>query len=176
MNQRKAIGLSADEDRLLKELYIRWNIPIDQFEKRPHDLRALVDAFNAQSGRTDTTEDVMHFMKTRRKRGLWVKLGAGHKTSPSLSGMLSAEEGEILIDIYNKDVAAMGLGSDVLSYTPEVSKLIAKEFALRTRHRVPAHVLIAKLTEMRKRGLLPKVEPKSKDDGLGFSDIDDVAG
>src|SRR4051812_33920906 len=69
---RKSIALTEAENALLKRLYLRWGIPIDQYEKRPHDLAALLDTWNARSDRSDTTQDVMHYMKTRRKRGLWV--------------------------------------------------------------------------------------------------------
>ena len=72
-------------------------------------------------------------------------------------------------------IARHGLTMDVLAYDPEIADLIAKEFSACTGRIVPAHLLVAKLTALRKRGLLPKVEDRPKrDEDTGFMDIDDV--
>src|SRR5262245_45976841 len=95
--RRRSITLLAHEKRLLIVLYRRRRIPIDQFESRPDELAALTVEWHEQSGRKDTAGELLHYMRSQRKRGLWVRFDGAHKSVPTLPEM-SAEETEILVD------------------------------------------------------------------------------
>ncbi len=156
MNQRKqCIRLSTGERNLLVEHYLTNRIPIDQFEKRPQDLKRFVMEWADISGRNDSQEDLIHFMKTQRKCKKWVTFEGDHLKSPSLHGTLTDDETRILVDIYEENVASVGLGSDCLSHDSEIAALIEKEFYHRTRRKVAATILTAILTSLRKRKNLP---------------------
>jgi len=173
--RRKSVQLDAHDRPLLVEQYLRWRIPVDQFEKRPDDLRRFVEEWHQTSARKDTGEELIHYMRTQRKRNKWVTFDGAHDTAPPLP-KLTAEETEILVRIYTENVINMDCGSDVLAYEAEVAALIAKEFSLATNRVVPAHQLVAKLTALRKRGRLPKVGNKEREDKTieGFTDINEV--
>lgn len=171
-SRRKTIPLLPHEHAALKELYLVYRIPIDQYEQRPVDLRDFVEDWRAQTGRSDLAGELIHYMKAKRKQGKWVRLDGRHKTAPPPSLCLTAEQTETLVEIYEEHVIATGHCSDVLSENEELADLVAKEFAHRTRRRVPTAVLVARLTALRKRGLLPVVG--TREENLGFRDIDDI--
>jgi hypothetical protein len=114
-------------------------------------------------------------MRTQRMQGKWVRFDGAHLPVPTPSAF-SAEDIEALVSIYSEEVAAMGVGSDVLAYEDDIKQLIAKEFVDRRGRVVAADDLVAKLTALRKRGLRPKVavlpEISSKD--MGFEDINEA--
>lgn len=166
MQQRKqCLKLSSTERSLLIEHYLKSRIPIDQFEKRPQDLKRFVREWSTLSGRSDSPEDLIHFMKSQRKQSKWVTFEGTHLKSPTLVVTLSDEETAILVDIYEENVASVGLGSDCLSHDSEIAALIEKEFSHRTRRRVAANVLTAILTRLRKKKSLPRVRDSRSDDG-----------
>jgi hypothetical protein len=173
--RRKSIKLLAHERRILVELYLRWRIPVSQFKTRPDDKHAFVDEWNRLAGRNDAPGDVMHYMKTQRKRGLWVRLNRPQQ-APPLNAELTAEETEVLVDICRDNVTVLGNGSDTLDYDEDVAESIAKAFAEATGRVVPTHELVTKITALRKRGLLPRVkdQPPPPDDTVGFADIKDA--
>ena len=173
--RRKAIRLFEHEDRALKEDYLRRRIPVDQYVERPNDLAELTEEFNKTTGRGDTSDDIVHYMKNERKNGRWPTLDGNHTAKPKPLRELEPEHVEALIAIYEEDVVQMGHCSDELSYNSEITELIAKEFTARTHKRVPSSVLVAKLDQLRKRGLLPKADGRKASSSDGFSDIDDVA-
>jgi hypothetical protein len=164
--------LLPHEKQLLIELYLKWAIPIDQYETRTADLAALTAEWNRLSGRSDSPEEVLAYMRSQRKQAKWVKLGDKAKPAPATVD-LTAEETEGLVNIFNENEDMIDKGSDALAYDPEVADLIAKEFAAQTGRIVPANLLVAKLTALRKRGLLPKKECRPPK-GAGWDDIDRV--
>ena len=85
----------------------------------------------------------------------------------------TAEDIEVLAAIYAENVVVMGVRSDVLAYKDVLKALIAKEFTVRTCRVVHADDLVAKLTALRKRGLLPKAtERQPVDPDIGFGGIE----
>ncbi len=79
----------------------------------------------------------------------------------------------MLVGIYRENVSSIELGSDSIGYDEEIADLIAKEFAAEAGRIVPPGDLVATLTALRKRGVLPKVD-KLRLDGseeIGFGDI-----
>jgi hypothetical protein len=174
--KRKSIKLLDHERQMLIELYLRWRIPIDQFENRPEELSEFTAEWRRLSQRTDTAPDLIHYMRSLRKRGLWVRLEGASATPPALPEM-TAEETEVLVNIFYEHVTMLASGSDVLAYDDEIGKLIAKEFLAATERYIPPYQLIAKLTALRKRGLLPKVSDQDvSGDDVGFDDIDEAVG
>lgn len=181
--RRSSIKLLEHELKLLKEMFLTWRIPIDQFDSRPDELAQFTEVWNDATGRNNSGSELVHCMKTFRKRGLWVRLDGNYSSAPPLPE-LSAEETEALVDIFYEHVTMLENGSDVLSYDDEISTLIAKEFAAASGRFVHAHELVAKLTALRKRGLLPKVglrghasattDPDDSCEDIGFSDIVEV--
>src|SRR5258706_6575789 len=123
----KSMQLLAHEKQLLIELYLKWAVPVDQYETRTADLAALTAEWNKSSGRTDQPEDVLAYMRRQRKRALWVKLGDKAKAAPPTIE-LTAEETESLVNIFNENEGMIDKGSDVLACEPEIADIIAKEF------------------------------------------------
>jgi hypothetical protein len=172
--KRKSIQLLNHERRILVELYLKWRIPVSQFKSRPEDTSKFVNEWNQQSQRSDTPEEVIHYMRTQRKRGLWVRLDGQHTLVPPKE-KFSPEETDILIEIYRETAGLFGQGTDVLDHERELATLITKLFAERTGRFVPTHQLKTKLTAVRKRGLLPEVEEPLPDSEEGFKDIDKLS-
>lgn len=174
---KKSIRLYEHERALLVELYLRWRIPIDQFENRPEEWEAFNTEWKRQSGRNDLPGELLHYMRTQRKRGLWVRLEENARPAPPVAD-LSPEETEILVKIFREHVTELDNGSDVLAYDDEIAGLISKEFSAEAGRIVPAHELVAKLTALRKRGLLPKTGRWDREDGdsddAGFTDIGEI--
>ncbi|HWB08376.1 MAG TPA: hypothetical protein VG826_04095 [Pirellulales bacterium] len=175
---RRSLRLFDYEREQLVDLYRRYRIPIDQFESRADELERFTGEWNESSGRKDAPGEVLHYMRTQRKRGLWVRLDGNHQLSPPVV-VLSLEEGDILVKIYTENVALLASGSDNIAYSDEVASMIAREFAAATGRIVPAYQLVAKLTAFRKRGLLPKIDRTIVEQGsedIGFDDIDQASG
>ena len=173
MRLQKAILVQPDEKRMLETMYVRRRTTIEQYEELPDQLDALTKDWNSKTGRRDLPRELLHYMRTRRKAGQWVQLKGKQRKRPQ-HRTFTAEETEILVDIYREHVLPLELGSDGIGYDNEISELIAREFAMRTNSRVPAHELIAKLTRLRKRGLLPKVGKRQPSSDEGFRDLDAV--
>lgn len=86
---------------MLIKLYLEMRIPIDQFSERTEELQELVDLFKEGSGRSERSDDLVHYMKNQRKCGQWVKLDGNHAPTPPHE-TLSAEDMEVLIDVYKE--------------------------------------------------------------------------
>jgi len=173
MTRRATIKLNEHEARLIRERYLAWRIPLDQFEYRDGELGQFTDEWNSLSGRSDSPGELFRHMRTQRKRGRWPRLNGDHRPMAPLKPF-SPEETEALVRIYYDHVIVFENGSDGIAYEPEIGKLIAKEFFHATSRRVPAHTLNAKLTSLRKRGLLPKIGKRGSPQDEGFRDIDEV--
>src|SRR5439155_9208667 len=138
--KRKSIQMNEHERKTLIRLYQRGRIPIDQYEGRPDELEDLCEEWRRLCGRTDSNGEILHYMRTQRKRGLWVVFGGDHEDVPT-APKFSAEDVEQLITIYGEQVAVTGDGSDNIAYDGEVAQRIAKRFTEVTGRIVPAHML-----------------------------------
>lgn len=168
--RRMSIKMFDHERRFLEQSYLRRRITIEQYEVRQDDLHALASEWRTQFQRVETDEQILHFMRTRRKRSLWPRLDGAHEPAPVLP-VLTAEQKEVLVDIYYEHVADLGNGSDNIAYEPEVTAMISTEFHHRTGKELAGGMLVGILTAMRKRGMLPKVRKQSEEDIEGFDDI-----
>jgi hypothetical protein len=175
MGRKKKISLLPHEREALVNLYLKWKIPIGQFQRRPAELEAFMEEWRSLTGRSDTAGEVVHYMRNQRQQGLWVKLGDKALPAPPLA-TFTAEESELLVVLFKKYVTAAGEGSGVLDQEPEIAQNIANEFAAITGRVVAPNDITAKLTALRRRGTFPKVGRKishaSTPPDLGFTDID----
>ena len=161
--------LSIDEEETLKFLYVRQNIPTDQYKRRPETLTKLTQGFNALTERSDGPDDLLHFMINRRKAGKWPKLGAAHKTLPCVpEDIFTPDEWTILDEIY----IDINKGSDNYAYDATLRRELARRFSALVGRLVPGRTLSAVLERRRKAGLLPKLTVQAEEP---FADIDSVA-
>lgn len=161
--------LNADEENMLKLLYVRANIPTDQYKRRPAELQKLADGFNSLTERNDNPDDLLHFMVTRRKAKKWPTLGAKHKKLQSISlDILTSDEWNILEQIY----LDINKGSDNYAYNAELRSELSHKFAVATGRVVAERTLCAVLETKRKEGSLPKISNRP---AIPFADMDSVA-
>ena len=176
--RKKSISLLPHERQVLIDVYLHLRIPVDQYEARPDELAYLTQEFNDLTGREESSGELIRYMRNRRKNSDWVTLDGNHVAAPSLPP-LTAEETILLIQIHKSNVTDVYANcTDVLAHTPELADLIAKEFSQMAGRVVPSHILVAKLTALRKRGMLDKIDPSSTADNedMGFGDIDEAVG
>lgn len=172
--RRRSIKMRPDERAELVKLYLELKIPVDQYEHRPEDLAHLSTSWNAATGRSESTGDILHYMRNQRKCGKWVTFDGAHEPVPPRA-KFSADDVEVLVEIYHEHVAGLGVGSDYLAYDEQFQQFLSREFADRRGRVVAPGELVAKITELRKRGMLPKIETSDDDaEDLGFGDIDAV--
>ena len=181
MTRRKAIRLAPDEDQLLRRLYVRDNIPSDQYKQRPKAAARFLKEWNARSGRSDEWGDILHDIVTKRKskRHNWPTLGDGHRrlADPAWE-TLSDSEWHVLEDVYAKLLKAHGDGSDNLLYDPALTAKMARMFCARTGRSVPSTTLVGLVFGKRKRGEWVVLQPKAaKAAGAGaWADMDEAEG
>ena len=173
MTRRKSIRLSPDEVALLKKRYLLYRIPSDQYKRRLRIAARFLREWNALSGRSDCWEDVIHFIITKRKNGEWVTFGDTHllMAEPDWD-TLTAPEWASLERAYREVVLAREVASDHLVYDQTLAAELARRFAALTGRSLPSMTLAALAMSKRKRGEWVRLTPA---DGLGFSDIDEVA-
>lgn len=176
MAQRKTIDLSPDEERLLSTMYYEANVPRDQYPRRPGFLRRFAGVWNEATGRSDSGEELLHWIMTRCKRpkgraGRLEALGEGHKRMQSPGqDVLTPEQWEALEEIYR----AINIGSDNYLFDADLRKQLVQQFLEQTGVHVPDTTLVAALIARRKDGFLSHICPIDEDRDLGFRDIDDV--
>ena len=176
--RRKSIAVLPHERQVLVDLYLHFRIPIDQYEARPNELSQLTEEFHDLTGRVDGSGELIRYMRNQRKNSLWPTLDGNHQSSPPLPP-LTADETILLIQIYKANVTDVFQNcTDVLAHNQEIADLIVSEFAQAVGRVVPAHILVPKLTALRKRGMLDKVDPSTHADegNIGFDDIDEATG
>jgi len=160
--------LTIDEVDILKFLYVKQNVPTDQYKRRQQALRELTEGFNALTERTDEPDDLLHFMITQRKQGKWPKLGAGHSKLASVpEDVLTPDEWKILEEIY----LDINKGSDNYAYDAGLRKELTRRFSAAGRF-VGPRTLAAALEKRRKEGLLPTISDQPPEP---FADMDSVA-
>jgi len=170
--KRKSIRLTFEEDQLLRTLHRQSGVPDGQFPQRPKFWRQFTNAWNAATGRTDTPEDVLHYIMTKRKKALWFRFGADHKPLPVPEpNTLTAEQWEVVDAIY----VETGVGADNFLVDRDLRSELLKRFMARTGVHIPELLFTAALIARRKGGWLPKVpHTPGPDTDVGFGDIDQV--
>jgi len=174
MAGRKKLQLTAYEDLTLRDLYLHFRVPDGQFSKRPDFSSHFLSVWNQATDRDDTIGEVLHYIGTLRKQGKWVTLDGTHRRLSAGESQvgLTAEAFEIIDSIYTR----LGIGSDNFIYSPELVDSIHQRLVADLGLHIPRHLLVAAIIDRRKAGDLPKAgrSLSSGDEGIGFSDIDDV--
>ena len=171
-SRRRTIPLSEAEVDLLKLIYLENRYPSDQYERRPAERRRFVAQWNELAERSDTPEEVIHYIVTKRKAKKWVTFDGDYEKMGSMrSSLLTDDEWKSLKVAYAEIFVDRGLGSDNLRYDRALGSELAKRFRALTAHAVNPSLLLALIEAKRKRGEWIKVGNR----GLGFSDINEVA-
>ncbi len=172
---KQSLSLQPDEDKLLRALYTHFGVPSDRFPQHPEMLQEFLDTWRDLSGRQDSSAELLHYIFTQRKRGLWVKLGRKPKSKFVRDNprpfRLTDEDWKKLDEIYED----LQIASDNFALDEELGKKLTDEFARRTNKIVPTPVLCAAMITRRKGGAFTTLRPRDEDD-LGFRDIDEVIG
>lgn len=175
MAHRSSIRLSASDDACLREMYVAWNIPTDQYKRRPEAAQRFIVFWYTWTGRTDSWGEVLHYMMTKRKGGTWPCLGDGHERLADLPRRtLSDAEWRHLEAAYTAVVVQQLHGSDELLYSETVSAALSREFARLSGRVVSGSTLAGLVLARRKRGEWVTVVPRELPD-VGWGDMDQVA-
>jgi hypothetical protein len=173
--------LPRDEDALLRQLYVEFRIPTDQYVKpqRHAELRGFVRAWNDATGRDDAPEDILRYMVNMRKSGRkgpgWPTLdGDYERLAGPRSEVLTEAEWNHLRGAYAELFIANEIGSDQLAYSSELRANLARAFFLRTGRRVSGELLHALIEAKRKRGLWLAIKRDAKR-STGFGDINEIS-
>lgn len=170
---RSRLKMLPHEDEVLRTLYRELDIPTDQYPQRPDDLVQLTESWNSLTGRKESGRDILHYMITRRKKGKWEKLGRNAGGDFSRAKMnLSKDEHKALDAIHEE----LQIASDQYALNSDLADTLQQEFAKRTGRIVPSMILAAEMITRRKAGALSTLKPKSDDQDLGFSDIEQIGG
>jgi hypothetical protein len=162
----KAIHLQPDEDALLRTRYLHYKIPSDQFSRRPDELRLFVRDWNALSGRHDKEGELLHYIKTKRKKKQWVTFDGDHKKQPRVPlPQLDDSHRPAFDEIYTQLNAA----SDHYPYNPHLAKRFAQFFESKTGISLSVKEVQILMLDRRKQGLLPKLEHPEL-----FTDLDQL--
>ena len=165
--------LSEAFDQLMRQLYLAYGIPSDQYERRPAECRQFVASWNELSSRSDSADEVMHYIITRRKRSKWVRFEGAHKRLDSMpKDFLSDAHWLALREAYTTVLVSRGLGSDNIRFDAVLATELANEFKKLSGRTLPSSLLLAAIEAKRKRGEWLKLKDSK---GIGFSDIDEVA-
>jgi len=169
---RQSLHLLPYEDELLRTLYRDFDIPTDQYPMRADDLRRFVETWNNLTGRKEPESDVLHYMITRRKSGKWERLGRDAGQGFSRPRVDFTEEELQHLDAIHEELQ---IASDNFALNSDLAEKLQREFARRTGRIVPSMILAAEMINRRKAGALATLKPKSADEDLGFSDINEIA-
>jgi hypothetical protein len=178
---KKPIRLTPELDSLLSQLYDRKGIPRDQYKHRQKDSAEFAWRWHKLSGRDDTVEELVRYMKNqqkdkqgREKRGLppWPTFDGAHKRRPAPDVVLDKEQLEVLRQLYGEMVVPLGIGVDLVEADVNLCKALSKEFAKQTGLIVPGTALVGIAEDKRKRGLWFRVGRGGVDRGIDFSDMD----
>lgn len=176
MENKKSIRLNPADREVLVTLYLDRRLAIDPYEKRPKELKALTDTFNALTERSDPPEDILHYMRTQRKIGKWPRLGStARKVSESLEEIMSLDDSKILEACYIKIGKIHKKGNDSFAYEPELMRELEKEFMKVAGHYVHRSKLLAALTKLRKTGNLETLKLEKPGHREAFGDMDKAA-
>ena len=176
--RRMSIRLSPDEDKTLRVLHRHSGIPDGQFPQRPKFWRRFTDVWNEATDRSDSPEELLHYIMTRRKRprgrpGRWEPFGDDYKPLKCPQpDVLSEEHWAIVDQLY----VELGISADSLLVDAAARQDFLTRFVARTGEHVPDLLFVAAIVARRKGGLLPKTGRAGSEGGedIGFGDIDMV--
>jgi hypothetical protein len=169
---KRSILLSRRDDQVLRELYLAFGIPSDQYKRRANELGRLANAWNNITSRSDPPLDLLHYIVTQRKQKEknWPTFGGNHKRLASMpDDFLSRFEWQCLVVVYLELLTPLQKGSDNLAYDEQLTANLAAEFYRRSGRVVLGNLLAAAIEVKRKRGEWVKIRRQ------GFDDIGEIA-
>ncbi|RPJ79572.1 MAG: hypothetical protein EHM20_01020 [Alphaproteobacteria bacterium] len=176
MQKKKCLRLNPADLEVLETLYLNRRLAVDQYVKLPKELRSLTDSFNALTGRADVPEDILHFMRTKRKIGKWPKLGdTARKVITIPNEIMTSEEIDALESSYVKIGKAHQKGNDSFAHEPELMRELENDFLKETGRFVFGSQLLAILTTLRKDGVLEALKIQKHEQHKSFDDMDEAA-
>lgn len=176
MSKKMSIRLNPADHEVLISLYLDRRLPIDHFDERPKELKKLTDAFNALTERSDPSEDILHYMRTKRKAGKWPRLGdTARKFKIDTEDILSFEDSKVLEACYLKIGKIHQKGNDSFAHDSELKRELEKEFLNSAGYYVHSSILLANLTIMRKAGTLETLKLDKHHKREAFGDMDEAA-
>jgi len=135
-----------------------------------HRVSTALRWWRGLTGRSDPNGDILHLCGMSAKCGRWPTLDGEHLSKPK-TPTLSADDVETLKEVYDDFVVAFG-SAPRTSPTMTTSRRSLHGICRPRRPRRSGGQLIARLTELRKRGLLTKVadvpKPVARDADTGF--------
>jgi hypothetical protein len=171
--------LPRDEDALLRQLYVEFRIPTDQYAKpeRQAELAGFVRAWNDATGRDDEPDEIKRYMVNMRKSGKegpgWPTLDGNYeRLAGPRTEALTESEWNHLRGAYAELFIDNEIGSDQLAFNGGLRSSLAEAFFRRTGKRVSGELLHALIEANRKRGLWLAFKRDGK--GKGFGDLDEV--
>ncbi len=171
MKRKRAIALNPAERQTLVRLYLERRIASDRYQHRPRDLTSLTNAFCGLTGRADSPQEILHYMRTQRKNGTWPTFDGAHLRLPTLLGELIDDELiPALIEVY----VAIGVAVDNYGHDRDLALKLERRFTEATGVRKSGVMLATVLMELRKDSKLPKIGPRPDD--KGFTDLDAAEG
>ncbi|OWK35551.1 hypothetical protein [Fimbriiglobus ruber] len=179
--RRNTISIRSDEVEILKQLYLEFRFPSDQYRRRHRELLRFTEAWNGLTNRSDSSGELLHFIITQRKQKKWPTFGGTHHKLASMpDDFLSPREWVILREIYDEMLIPLEMGSDNLAYDDLLAQQLSREFRDRAGRTVYGRLLFCAIMTRRKRGewsTLPQSreanpnEPRMRP----FGDIDSIA-
>jgi hypothetical protein len=171
-NRQRTIRLSIPEHEVLKRLYLEKRLGRDRYGQFPKELRDITDRFNGLTGRNDTTSEILHYVRTKAKRGLMGTHGDDWRRMPQVPlDLLSEKEREQLLAIRR----GLKVAEDNIAHDPKIAREYERRFLTATGRRLSAHALATYLMQLRKEGVLEKLDQRHEKLGTPFSDIDEIS-
>ena len=170
--RRKAIKLDPDVDAQLRHHHLFSRRPIDQFAQMPRAWAIFVSRWNRETGRSDSGDDLRHYILTKRKAGKWFRFdGAYDPLACPGEDALTPAEWDSLREAYRE----INVGRDQYAMDADLRDQLSEKFAERTGRFVSGDLLYAAAMARQKQADWVRVTPPSTEPGIGFGDIDEVA-
>jgi hypothetical protein len=157
LKNKTPMRLSVADDQLFRGLYVRWRIPRGQYKKNADYLAEFTGLWNNLSGRHDSAHDVLHYMETQQKitsrlAEPWPTFKGEHRRLPPVADVITPAHAAVVRQLYILHILPLEIGTDSLSYRPELVDLLASEFFKATRINVPGMLLASWIETQRKAG------------------------
>jgi hypothetical protein len=164
--------MTPAEHQVLKRLYLEKQLGRDRYAQFPAELRDITDRFNGLTGRSDSANEVLHYVRTKAKQGRMGTHGDDWRRMPQVPlDLLNDREREALLAI-RRDLK---VAEDNIAHDCKLAREYERRFAAATGRRLPSHSLATYLLQLRKDGLLEKLDQRHERQAKPFSDIDQIA-
>src|SRR5687768_13031945 len=96
----KTIRVTPAEHEVLTRMYLEKQLGRDRYAQFPAELRDITDRFNGLTGRSDTTSEVLHYIRTKAKQGRMGTHGDNWRRMPLVpADLLTDKQREALLRV-----------------------------------------------------------------------------